>query len=331
MKVSKLGEFGLIDLLSKMISDAKVNRLAPDRPIIGIGDDAAAWRPNGRIELATVDSMVQDVHFNAEIISWRDLGWKSLAINLSDIAAMGGIPDYALVALSLPEESPVADITALYDGIIEMAKESQTAIVGGNISRAPQISITITVIGHSVSEDLLLRSAAHHGDVIAVTGNPGSAAAGMEMLTQNLKFKPDARHYLESAFVHPVPRLAEGQILVKNGIKAAIDISDGLLSDLRHICEESKVSARVYAKRLPIHPLVSATFGDKAPGLALAGGEDYELLFTGGVEAVNKAKTEITCPVTAIGEITEGEPGTIELIDPLGKVVKTGKTGWQHF
>ena len=331
MKVSKLGEFRLIDLLAKMISDAKVDRLAPDRPLIGIGDDAAAWRPDGSIELATVDTMVQDVHFTLDTISWQELGWKSLAINLSDIAAMGGVPEYALVALALPKDSAVSDVTALYDGMIKLARGSRTAIVGGNISRAPQVSVTITVIGRSLNGEILRRSAARPGDTIAVTGYPGSAAAGMEMLTQKLKLKPEAEKYLKSAFVHPVPRLAEGQALVKLGVKTAIDISDGLLSDLHHICKESKVSARVFAERLPVHPLMKGSFGDKAPGLALSGGEDYELLFTGSSAAVNKAKSELKCPVTAIGEITAGEPGKIDLIDVQGKAVKTGKTGWQHF
>ncbi len=331
MKVSRLGEFGLIDLLAKMIAAARVDRLAPERPLIGIGDDAAAWRTNDSIELATVDTMVQDVHFSPDTTPWRELGWKSLAINLSDIAAMGGTPEYALVALTLPEDTKVADVTALYEGIIELARQSRTAIVGGNISRAPLVSVTITVIGRSLDKDMLRRSAARPGDTIAVTGHPGSAAAGLEMLANKLKFKTDIAEYLKNAFLHPVPRLAEGQLLVKNGVKAAIDISDGLLSDLRHICEASKVSARIDAESLPIHPFVNESFGEKAQGLALSGGEDYELLFTGRAAVIDRVKAEIKCPVTTIGEIMAGEPGKIELRDARGKVVKITKTGWQHF
>jgi thiamine-monophosphate kinase len=331
VKVSRLGEFGLIDLLAKMIASARVDRLAAGRPLIGIGDDAAAWRTDGSIELATVDTMVQDVHFSLDTTPWQDLGWKSLAINLSDIAAMGGIPEYALIALALPEETKVADVTALYEGMIELAKQSDTAIVGGNISRAPQVSVTITIIGKSLNQDILRRSTAKPGDIIAVTGHPGSAAAGLEMLTNNLKFKPEAAEYLKSAFLHPVPRLAEGQLMVKQGIKTAIDISDGLLSDLRHICESSKVSARIAVEKLPLHPLVLGSFGEKARGLALSGGEDYELLFTGSAAAVNRVKAGIKRPVTAIGEITAGEPGKIALHDAHGKAVKITRTGWQHF
>ncbi len=331
MKVSKLGEFGLIDLLAKMIADAKVDRLAPDQPLIGIGDDAAVWRTDGSLELATVDTMMQDVHFSLDTITWQELGWKALAINLSDIAAMGGVPEYALVALALPEDTKVVYITELYEGMIALAKQSRTAIVGGNISRAPMVSVTITVIGKSLSQDILRRSAARPGDVIAVTGYPGSAAAGLEMLTKELKFKPEVTEYLKSAFLHPVPRLAEGQMLVKHGIKAAIDISDGLIADLRHICEASKVSARIDVEKLPVHPLVKGSFGEKARGLALSGGEDYELLFTGPSDAINRVKAELKCPVTLIGEITAGAPGKIELIDASGKAIKVNKTGWQHF
>jgi thiamine-monophosphate kinase len=151
------------------------------------------------------------------------------------------------------------------------------------------------------------------------------------MLMQRLKVKPEAIAYFNNAFVRPQPRLEEGHSLVKAGVKAAIDISDGLLADLRHICEESKVSARVHAERLPLHPLLKSSFGDKAPGLAISGGEDYELLFTGSAPTINKAKSMINCPVTSIGEIAAGEPGRIELVDAQGKAVKTGKTGWQHF
>jgi thiamine-monophosphate kinase len=331
MKVSKLGEFGLIDMLSRMISEAGVGRIAPDKPLIGIGDDAAAWRTDKGIQLATVDTMVQDIHFSLDTITWRELGWKSLAINISDIAAMGGVPEYVLVALALPETTDAADVTALYEGMIELAKQSHAAIVGGNVSRAPQVSITITVFGSSVNGNILRRSAAAPGDIIAVTGHPGSAAAGLEMLTKKLQFKAPATEYLRSAFLHPIPRIEEGRLCVKHGIKAAIDISDGLLADLRHICEASRVSARINVDSLPVHPAVTEHFREKARGLALSGGEDYELLFTGTAGNVENVKAAAKLPVTAIGEITAGTPGNIELHDALGKSIKIEKSGWQHF
>jgi thiamine-monophosphate kinase len=331
MKVAELGEFGLIDLLAKMIKDAGVDRLGDDRPIIGIGDDAAAWRGDDSIELATVDTVVQDVHFSLKTTTWQELGWKSLAINLSDIAAMGGAPKYALVALALPVETPVEAVTKIYEGMIDAARQYRLAIVGGNISRALEISITITVLGSSPENKILRRDTAIPGDIIAVTGNPGSAGAGQEMLIKKLKFSPEATRYLRDSFLHPVPRIAEGQLLVKHGIATAIDISDGLLADLQHMCKASRVSARVDISLLPVHEIVKASFGAKAVAMALAGGEDYELLFTGGAAAIERVRAEISCPVTSIGEITAGEPGKIDPRDAAGNPVKIDKTGWSHF
>ena len=331
MKVSELGEFGLIDLLAVMISDSNINQVSPGQLIIGLGDDAAAWRSQSTIELATVDAMVQDVHFSLDMTSWQELGWKSLAINLSDIAAMGGVPRYALVALGLPEDTRVEDVSRLYEGMIDLARQTRTAIVGGNISRSPVVSVTITVLGSSLDSRILRRSTARPGDTIAVTGHPGSAAAGLEMLKKKNVLEAASEQYLRAAFLRPTPRLAEGQSLVRGGVKTAIDISDGLLADLRHICEASRVGARIDVDRLPVHPAVRKSFGRKARALALSGGEDYELLFTGSAAALDLARSEIACPVTAIGEITASEPGKIELKDARGQSVKISKAGWQHF
>ncbi|OGO07652.1 MAG: thiamine-phosphate kinase [Chloroflexi bacterium RBG_13_57_8] len=331
MKVSEMGEFGLIDYLAKMVADAKVDRISPDQPVIGIGDDAAAWRCDASLQLATVDTMVQNVHFSTETTTWKELGWKSLAINLSDIAAMGGVPQYALVALALPEDTPVEAVTRIYGGIIELAQRSIVAIIGGNISRAAEISITITVIGASLNSRILRRNTAMPGDIIAVTGHPGSAGAGREMLMQQFKLKPEAAAYLRDAFLHPIPRITEGQVLVKHGVTTAIDISDGIISDLRHICKASQVSARLDIGRLPIHEVVRENFGAKAEELALTGGEDYELLFTGSTRAIDRIKAEMPCPVTGIGKITEGEAGKINLFDARGVPVRLKKEGWSHF
>jgi thiamine-monophosphate kinase len=331
MKVAELGEFGLIDLLARMIRGAGIDRLGPEQPIIGIGDDAAAWRGDTSIQLATVDTLVQDVHFTLDTVTWKELGWKSLAINLSDIAAMGGIPKYALVALALPEDTPVEAVTEIYEGIIEIARQYKLAIVGGNISRAPEISITITVLGSSPDNRILRRDTAKPGDNIVVTGYLGSAGGGREMLAKKLKFKPEAAKYLRDTFLHPIPRINEGRLLVKHRVMTAIDISDGLLADLRHICEASRVGARVDISQLPIHEILKGSFGEKAVELALAGGEDYELLFTGGAEDIKRVKREIACPATVIGEITVGEAGKIELVDARDNPVKVKKAGWSHF
>jgi thiamine-monophosphate kinase len=332
MKVSELGEFGLIDLLAKTVSSSQNERSAPLKQlIVGIGDDAAAWQSNAPTHLATVDSLIQDVHFSLSTISWEELGWKSLAVNLSDIAAMGGVPEYALVSLALPDDTEVEDVAALYAGMAELARQFEVAIVGGDTCRAAVVSISITVLGSSRHKRLLRRVTARPGDKVAVTGYLGSAAAGLEMLTNRLEFNPEVTTYLRCAFLRPLPRIAEGQMLVKQGVATAIDISDGVLSDLNQICRASGVSARINVDHLPIHPMLRDNFGTRALELALAGGEDYELLFTASDEVINRVRQKVRLPVTTIGEITADRPCQSRLFDTRGNPVNISQTGWDHF
>ena len=332
MKVSELGEFGLIDLLAKMVSSSQNNQSEPcQQLIVGIGDDAAVWHGDASTQLATIDSLIQDVHFSLRIISWKELGWKALAVNLSDIAAMGGVPGYALVSLALPGDTEVEDVATLYEGMIELAQQFEVAIVGGDTCQAPVVSITVTILGSIKGKHVLSRSAARPGDKVAVTGYPGSAAAGLEMLTNKLQFAPEVTTYLRDSFLRPLPRIAEGQLLVEQGVTTAIDISDGLLSDLRQICKASQVSARVEVDRLPVQSMVRDNFGKRALELALSGGEDYELLFTAGAEVINKVRGEAPCPVTMIGEITAGKPGEVSLFDTNGNPFNLREAGWEHF
>jgi thiamine-monophosphate kinase len=324
MKVSELGEFGLIDLLAKMAGGEKDECL-----LVGIGDDAAAWQGDESIQLATVDSFIQDVHFPSSLAPWKDLGWKALAANLSDIAAMGGTPRYALVSLALPDNTEVDDVTALYSGMLELGREYGVAIIGGDISRAPIVVITITILGSSQKKQVLTRSAARPGELVAVTGELGAAAAGLEMLKQKLKFDPQATAFLRNAFLHPNPRIAEGQLLADQGVKTAIDISDGLIADLGQICKASQVGARIEVERVPIEPMVKARFGEKSAELALSGGEDYELLFAAGAEVIDKVKRAAPCPITTIGEIVAGKGVTT--VDRQGNPLKVAKGGWEHF
>ncbi len=319
-----MGEFGLIDLLAKMAGGGRDKQL-----LIGIGDDAAAWKGDTSIQLATVDSFIQDVHFPAGIAPWPELGGKALAVNLSDIAAMGGAPRYGLVSLALPPQTEVDDVTALYTGMLELAKKHKVTIVGGDISNAPLVVISITVLGSSPQKQILTRSSAKPGEMVAVTGHLGAAAAGLEMLTKKLKFAPQATARFRQAFLHPTPRIAEGQLLLEQGVKTAIDISDGLVADLNQICKASRVGASIDTNRVPVEPKVLAAFGDKALELALTGGEDYELLFTAGTEIIDKVKKAASCPITVIGEITAGKGVTV--VDRQGNPVDSGKSGWEHF
>jgi len=334
MKVSELGEFGLIELLSEMAHRTQSKQIAlPHQVILGIGDDAAVWQGEAPTQLATVDSLIQGVHFSLDITPWQELGWKALAVNLSDIAAMGGVPRYALISLALPGHTEVDDVTALYKGMIELAQQSAVAIVGGDTTSAPLVAITITIFGSAKNQDnhILTRSAAKVDDKVAVTGFLGAAAAGWEMLDKQLQFDPKTSACLREAFLHPYPRIAEGQLLVGQGVKAAIDISDGLISDLNHICQASQVGARIEVDRLPIEPAVKADFGDRALELALSGGEDYELLFTASVEVIDSIRAATCCPITIIGDIVADKANKITLVDSKGKPVSVPKKGWEHF
>ena len=327
MKVWELGEFGLIELIAKTVGKCSRSDL-----VLGIGDDTAAWRTekSKSVQLATTDILIQDVHFTLNIATWRELGWKALAVNISDIAAMGGIPSFALVSLGLPPETEVYNVIELYRGMKELARKFDVDIVGGNISRAPVVIIDVSLIGKATGQ-LLTRSAAEPGDQIAVTGYLGQSAAGLRMLKSDLRFDKKTTAFLREAHLRPQPRVAEGQILVEHGVRAAIDLSDGLISDLTHICKASRVGAKVWIDKLPIHELLKASFKKEVQGLALSGGEDYQLLFTAKSKVIKKVQNVMSTPVTVIGEIVSNHPRQVTVVDEQGKIVKWSKGGWDHF
>jgi thiamine-monophosphate kinase len=332
MNVSELGEFGLIELLADIVDKTKNTKDASwQHLLIGIGDDAAAWNTDGAVQLATTDSLVQDTHFDPDIITWEELGWKAIAVNLSDIAAMGGTPKYALVSLALPGELETDNVSSLYQGMAQIAKQFGVAIVGGNIASADKTIINVTVLGSLESAPALTRSAAVPGDQIAVTGYLGLSAAGLRMLKQHLKFDLETTQLLRQAHLTPMPRIDEGQILLHRGVKATIDISDGLIADLSHICQASKVSARIKQNELLIHPALKKNFKSDYLQLALSGGEDYELLFTASNMIMTRLKKAMPCLVTVIGEITQEKPGQVTLTDADGNIIPWQKAGWEHF
>lgn len=333
MKISEIGEFGLIDMVSRMV-EGKRDKTTESwkRLLVGIGDDAALWKGSRRLQVATTDSLVEGVHFSVQYCDWESLGWKSLAINLSDIAAMGGIPLYALVSLSLPGSVLVKDITSFYNGMLKLCKVSGTAIAGGNFSSSNQVVITLTVFGEVSEGKNLLRSGAEPGDVVALTGYTGLAAAGLEVLQG--KKKPDRKSasLFTKAFLRPEPRLKEAAFLASRGVKAAVDISDGLLRDLSHICQSSKVEVEIDLGSIPVHPALRENFGRKALSLALEGGEDYELLFTASEQNFSRVERGTGCPVTVIGRVTgKSSRGKLTLRDEKGRGISWEKGGWEHF
>ena len=332
MRLSELGEFGLIDLIRSISTTRENPGSAPWQGVlVGIGDDAAAWEGDNRVQLATTDTLVQDVHFDPAVISWEELGWKALAVNLSDIAAMGGVPTYALLSLALPPHLEVEDTSKFVDSMIQTAAHFGVAIVGGNIAAAPNMIITVTIIGYVRNRAMLKRSTASPGDKLAVTGYIGSSAAGLEMVKGKAISDSETSNFLRRAHFRPMPRVQEGQILVAQGVRTAIDISDGLVADLDHICESSKVSAKIEMEQLPVHPLVAANFPNYQQ-LALYGGEDYELLLAADEVTINHAKRALHCPVTIIGTITDEEsPTRVTIVNSKGNIIPVKKGGWDHF
>ena len=331
MKVRELGELGLIERLAQIVDESGTGCRSRADLIIGIGDDAAAWKSKGLVQLGTTDILIQDVHFTLETTAWHNLGWKALAVNISDIAAMGGIPDYAMISLGLPSDTEVEHITKLYTAMAEIARQFDMAIVGGDVSEAPLLIISPTVIGTVEKDRMLTRSGAIPGDQIAVTGYLGSSAVGLRMMKKKPELDPRVASALIEAHLRPCPRVSEGRLLGENGVKSAIDISDGLIADLAHICRASGVEARVRLADIPMHPAVKAALGESAISFALSGGEDYELLFTAPGGIIERVKQRLSIPVTVIGEITGGKPGEVTLLGETGREVEWKKRGWEHF
>ncbi|MEE9248223.1 MAG: thiamine-phosphate kinase [Dehalococcoidia bacterium] len=336
MKVSELGEFGLIELMSEILGPLPLAPASGYGLLTPIGDDTALWRTTDSIQVLTTDTMVEGVHFRLATTSWRDLGWKALAINLSDIAAMGCTPRYAVVALGIPPETEVQSVADIYRGMADISEQYQCQVVGGDTVSAPCVMITVSLTGQALGDkpfpqNVLTRSGAREGDSIAVTGFLGASGAGLRMLTENPSLNdPGARH-MKRAHNRPCPRVTEGQALCRSGIRAAMDLSDGLMADLPKLCKASGVAAKVYLDRIPVDPKVAEAFATQALDLALTGGEDYELLFAGDEDSIERATRDCPTPVTVIGNLVSGEPGKVTLIDESGREVEWTKGGWEHF
>jgi thiamine-monophosphate kinase len=334
MQVSQLGEFELIERLT-----ARLTGRARPELLLTIGDDAAAWTSSpDAITVATTDALVQDVHFSLETTSWRDLGWKALAENVSDVAAMGAAPRYALVSLGIPAHQRVADLEALYDGFDECAWAYDFAVVGGDVVRAPCVMLQVTLVGEGSGESrgVLTRDAARVGDLIAVTGPVGGSAAGLRLLLERAPLG-DRDQVLVEAHRRPKPRVMAGLALIEAGIRCALDVSDGLVQDVRHICERSGVDAELEAERIPLFPEAVARFGPEALEMGLTGGEDYELVCAGSASAVGRANEILQGrgepPLQVVGRVVArtDSPPTVRVRDAGGELRSMVQGGYQHF
>jgi thiamine-monophosphate kinase len=335
MRVEELGEFPLIDRLAGVLArhggSWPASTTTPGYELlISIGDDAAAWKAPAGIQVFTTDTMVEGVHFERRYTSWTDLGWKALAVNLSDIAAMGCIPLSAVVTLGLPPDTHVEELEEMYKAMAGEGQQYRAGIVGGDIVRSPVFFVTIAMLGHSPSGSLLTRSAAKEGDQVAVTGHIGCSAGGLRMLSEGLRLEPGTGAHLAGAHNHPLARVAEGRILTEYGVRCAIDLSDGLVDDLGKVCAMSHVAAVLHADSVPADTFLRQAFPRDWQALALGGGEDYELLFTAPPEAMRRVSAKLPIPVSVIGEIVSGPPG-VKVLDARGQRVSLAKGGWDHF
>ena len=334
MQVKELGEFGVIDLLNAMIVEqrAEADKASASgfHLLVDTGDDTAAWKTTEATELFTTDTVVEGVHFTRDTTPWQDLGWKSMASNISDIAAMGGLPKYALVTLGLPPETEVEDIRELYQGMLRIANTYGVALVGGDMVRSPAVFITISLTGVHPGQPML-RSAAQIGDEIAVTGPVGGSGGGLRVMLDTPELPGEAADYLRRCHRLPEPAVVQGRFLADHGVRAAMDVSDGLTDDLSKLCSASGVSARVYSNQIPLHPLLKQAFPDKFMELALNGGEDYVLLFTAAPELMREVVPLLPSGAAVIGEVLVGEPGQVRVVDSEGIEKVADRRGWDHF
>ncbi|MCA9861195.1 MAG: thiamine-phosphate kinase [Thermomicrobiales bacterium] len=309
-RVRDISEFDLIDRLRDALPAAA---RADARIAEGIGDDAAVWRPDiGEAILITTDSLIDTIHFRTDWTTWDDLGWKSLAVNISDIAAMGGQPGLATVSLVLTGDELVADLEELYRGMGRIAQRERVVVAGGDIVRAPRdFGIHVTVLGESRRGRYLTRSGAQPGDVICVTGTLGAAAAGLALLqleSDDPRRTATTAPLLVAAHTRPEPRVRAGRHALEHHASAAMDLSDGLFGDLPKILTASGVDATIHLAQLPVAASVRALFPDRWLDFATRGGEDYELLLTvppDRIDDLRQALSDFESTLTVIGQIDD--------------------------
>lgn len=329
MDLRQLGEFGLIDRIQKRFPP-------PASTVLGIGDDAAAILPSKKQHLLlTTDTLIEGVHFDPAFSTFQEVGYKSVMVNVSDIAAMGGTPRYILISLGLTGRQTVEAIDQLYKGIERANRETGLDLIGGNIafSTGP-FFISPTVVGEVPKKEMVTRAGAGEGDPLYVTGTLGDAAAGLALLKKGIDTKPFGR--LTRRYHAPQARWREGRLLAKARIPSAmIDLSDGLSSDLSHLMERSGLGAEIDAARIPLSPPLrraALQMGIDSIEYALNGGEDYELLFSVPDRKLKKLELMIKnglIKAYRIGKMAPRRTG-LKLIDPSGQRRTLAPGGWDH-
>ena len=326
MSLKEIGEFGFIKKISRGCL------IRPQNIVKAIGDDAAAFKPDaGQLSLITTDLLVERIHFLRDAISGFDLGYKSLAVNLSDIAAMGGTAREAFVSIAIPEDCPVDYLEEIYRGMKELAAKYEVNILGGDTTSSKiDLILNVAVHGAVAENEMLCRDAAQLGDIVFSTGFLGDSKAGLHLILNHIAADSEDLKSLLKAHLLPEPHLHEGRFLARQkAVHAAIDTSDGLSADLGHILEESRAGARLYADKIPLSENLEkfcSQFHFDPVAYALSGGEDYTLLVTAAADAADKIATayqdKFSRPLFAIGEITD--TAKMALIDRIKPARITG-------
>lgn len=328
MNLQEIGEFGLIDRLAK-------NTIVDSSGVVaGIGDDAAVLRPApNRYQLVTTDMLVENIHFTLATSTLRQVGYKALAVNISDIAAMGGVPRHAVVAVALPPHLTVEAVLALYDGLKDAGRDYTVNIVGGDtVASREGLVINVTVLGEAGPHGVIRRSGARVGDVLAVTGTLGDAAAGLALLAAGAGDRYPFAPPLLAAHRQPRPQVAAGLVLAAAGASSMDDISDGLASEAHEIASASRVGLEIDAAAVPLSAAVRAAAAalHRDPlDWALYGGEDFQLVFTIASDRLTAAAKTVPVPITAIGRVVPASQG-VTLRTEQG-LAPLAPRGYNHF
>jgi thiamine-monophosphate kinase len=332
--LSDLGEFGLIDRLTRDIVIKNPSTLK------GIGDDAAVIDMNGKLLLLSTDLLVEGIHFDMTYTPLRHLGYKAAVVNFSDIAAMNGIPKQITISVAVSSRFSFEALDEIYSGIKLACEKYNVDIIGGDTSSSVKgLMLSLTVTGEAEKEKIVYRSGAKSGDLLCVTGDLGSAYLGLLLLEREKKvfqvnpgMQPELTgyDYQIGRMLKPEARTDLYNIFLGAGIRptSMIDISDGLASEIRHLCKQSRVGCRLFEEKIPIDPQsreLAMEFKMIPSVVALSGGEDYELLFT--ISQDDYEKIKMINGISIIGHMTPAEEG-INMITPDGKSVSITAQGW---
>ena len=317
-----------IQLLAKIKNEIKNHFTfnTANKSLIEIIDDTAIISNSVGMQILTSDMLIEDIHFSKQIASFEDIGWKAIARNLSDVAAMGAIPSYFLISLGITKKMNINQVIQIYKGMRILAKKYKVNLIGGDSSISSKLFISITMNG-ILNALPLLRTKARVNDLICVTGNLGGSAAGLLTLKKDYSVK----NSLTKIHLRPNPRIIEANKLAKIGVHSAIDISDGLLIDLQKLVIASNVSAEIDLNSIPINNLVKKLFPKTSLDLALTGGEDYELIFTCPPNLINTVDKILASKFSIIGKIRQKNKTPIRILQNGVDAKNIKIQGWDPF